>query len=106
MEVALAILAGVAAGGLGAAPPLVVVRGLRKMAAQSDVDGAGLIVRGMVAILLSFVILGVCIALCFFIASAYLLFFALTAILVFILCVIVYTAALSKHGTQRKGNDR
>jgi len=93
MQTVIAALVGIA-GGLVGAIPFIVVR--PRMKARMKKEGLGGIVTGLLATMISFLIMTVEIVLCFFIISDYLLPFAISAIAVFMLAMIVFTVTLMR----------
>ena len=93
MDTFIAIAAGIV-GGLIGAIPFVVAR--RRLKARMKKDALGGIIMGVGATVVSFVILVVAIALCNLIFKDYLLPFAISAVAVFLLAMIVYTATLMR----------
>jgi len=93
MDIILAIAAGFTGGLLGAIP-FVVAR--KRMKTNMKTDAMGGIVTGLLATVISFFVIAVVIVLCYFIFGDYLLPFAISAIAVFLLAMIAYTATLMR----------
>ena len=93
MDIFIAIAAGIL-GGLVGAIPFVVAR--KRMRTRVEKDALGGIITGVIATAVSFFILIVAIALCNLIFKDYLLPFAISAIAVFLLAMIAYTATLMR----------
>jgi len=91
--IVIAALIGILGGSIGCIPFFVVHRRMKKRP-KKDVMGG--IITGLLATIISFLIMTVEIVLCFFINSDYLLPFAISAIAVFILAMIVFTATLMR----------
>jgi len=89
----IAALIGVAGGCLGAVPFFVVRPRMKK---RMKTDGVGGIITGVFATMISFLIMAAQIVACFFINSDYLLPFAISAIAVFLLAMILFTATLMR----------
>jgi uncharacterized membrane protein YbhN (UPF0104 family) len=94
VDIALAIILGVAGGALGALPFLVA---RRRMKAKMKTDGVGGITNGLVATLVSFALMVLLLAICYLIAKDYLLPFAISTIVVFIFAMVLYTATLMRR---------
>ena len=93
MKILAAILIGII-GGLVGAVPFVVARS--RVKARLQKDGVGSIIIGLGATLISFFVLLAEILLCFLVVKDYLLPFAMSAIVVFILAMGVYTVTLMR----------
>jgi len=91
LDTFIAILVGIADGLLGAIPFFVV---RSRIKARMKNDGTGGIVIGIAATMVSFLIIAAGIVLCYLITRDSLLPFAISAITVFFLALIVYTATL------------
>ena len=94
MNLFLALALGVV-GGIVGVIPFLVARG--RIKAKLKEDGIGSIIVGMIAIMISFVIMVVEIILFNFIAPEHLLPFAITTIVVFVLAVGIYTATMMRR---------
>jgi hypothetical protein len=90
----IAIAVGVV-GGLIGAVPFVVARARIKERLKKD--GAASIATAMVATLISFLIMAIELTFCFLFAREYLLPFAISAIVVFMLAMGVYTVKLMRQ---------
>jgi len=93
MEIAIAIAVGIVGGLIGAIPFFVARSRVKK---RDEKDPLGGIVTGLLATVISFLIMAVEIVLCYVIIRDYLLPFAISAIAVFLLALIVYTATLMR----------
>ena len=93
MDIFIAVVIGVVAGFVGVIPFLVA---RSRMKARMKKDGTGGIVIGLAANLVSFLVMAVCIVLCFLFAKDYLLPFAASAIAVFLFAMGTYTATLMR----------
>ncbi|MCL2529330.1 MAG: hypothetical protein FWE41_03245 [Coriobacteriia bacterium] len=91
--IVIAVIAGLAGGLIGCIPFVVVHRRMKKGVKK---DALGAIIPGLLATMISFLIMTVEIVICFFINSDYLLPFAISAIAVFLLAMIVFTATLMR----------
>jgi thiamine transporter ThiT len=94
MEFTLAIIAGIIAGFIGMLPFLVAHARIKE---KMRTDGMAGIATGMIATLISFVILIALLVTCRLLAADYLLPFSLVAIAVFISAMVVYTARLVRR---------
>lgn len=89
----IAVIAGVIGGLLGAVP---FYAARKKAKAKLKTDGVGGIMIGLVATVVSFLIMVVELVICSLVARDYLLPFAISVIVVFILAMAVYTAILMR----------
>ncbi|MDR1358992.1 MAG: hypothetical protein LBJ48_06555 [Coriobacteriales bacterium] len=94
MDIVPAVLIGII-GGIVGVVPFFVARS--HMKARLKKDGISSIALGMVATIVSFALMVIEIVLCFILANNYLLPFALSAILVFVLAIGVYTVTLMRR---------
>lgn len=94
VETVTAVCIGILGGVVGAAPFLV---SRRRMKARMKTDGMGGIATGMAATLISFLIMIAEIIICMLLAREYLLPFSISAITVFLLAMLVYTATLFRR---------
>lgn len=94
MEIAIAIALGVVGGFIGIIPFFVA---RSRMKARMKKDGMGGIAIGMAATVISFVVMVVEFVLCYLLAASYLLPFAISAIVVFLLGMGAYTATLMRR---------
>jgi len=93
LDIIIAIVVGVAGGVIGVIPFLVA---RSRMKARMKKDGVGGVMIGIAATFISFIVMIIEIVLCYLLAKDYLLPFAVSAIAVFLLAMIVYTATLMK----------
>ena len=93
MDFFIAIAVGVVGGVIGVVPFLVA---RSRMKARMKKDGVGGVIIGIAATFISFIVMIIEIVLCYLLAKDYLLPFAVSAIAVFLLAMIVYTATLMK----------
>ncbi|MDR1088039.1 MAG: hypothetical protein LBL23_01995 [Coriobacteriales bacterium] len=94
MDIVPAILIGIIGGIVGVVPFFVARSSMKKRLKK---DGIGSIALGMVATIVSFALMVIEIVLCFILANSYLLPFALSAILVFVLAIGIYTVTLMRR---------
>ena len=93
MSTAIAIALGVVGGLIGAIP---FYAARKKAKERLKTDGMGGIFIGLVATMISFAVMVILFFVCFLIARDYLLPFALSALVVFMLAMVAYTVILMR----------